>query len=393
MRAILLVLGVLITGAALARAGEGFVPWESKVNLAVHGAGLGEAFSQINAQTGVTIQPSRAVAGAAGEIWREPVHLDANNISLRQALELLSRLAGCRYRATAANTIRLDGAYEWLDRRKFALIITNVETLLGAQRDIGALEQNIEELTKILTLFDAGFYARIEEQGEQVKLVATVPEDLKPLFERALGLLEQRGESVAPPEQELIDPAERALIGALYKPVVAAYRGRPLPEVVADLSTQAGVNIGYAQIGLRDAKTPLIDFDAGQLSLREAVIKLAALAGYRGIELSAPNLIWLGTRESDWGRLSPREQLWADTAVVRAYYVDDFAGEAGGELLAHQVRLRVLPEVWLDPLAAVIYHKPSGNLLAIASEPVQREVYAALSRHKARQLAERGAGR
>lgn len=393
MRATLLILSVLMTGAALARGGEGLVPWERKVNLAVHGAGLGEAFSQINAQTGVTVQPSRAVAGLAGEIWKEPIYLDANDISLRQALELLSRLAGCRYRATAANTIRLDGAYEWLDRRRFALIITNVETLLGGQRDVAALEQNIEELTKILTLFDSGFYARVEEQGEQVKLVATVPEELKPLFERALGLLEQRGQSVAPPEQELIDPAERALIGALYKPVVAAYRARPLPEVVADLAAQAGVSIGFAQAGLRGGEVPQIDFDAGQLSLREAVIKLAELAGYRGIELSAPNLLWLGTRESAWEKFAPREQLWADTAMVRAYYVDDFAGEAGGEALAHQVRMRILPEAWLDPLASLIYHKASGNLLVVASEAVQREVYAVLGRYKARQLAEGGAGR
>lgn len=382
---------------ASAQAEERAIPpafdWDRKVDLDVRGAPLGELISQLNIQAGVSLRPSKELCGQAQEIWKEPLWLQGRGLTLRQSMMWITRMLGCRYRYEGGNPaegykIVLDNGYGWVGRHDTGIILRNIEMLMGGRFDVEALDRQLAEIFKIITLFDANFYVRLEEHGKQVKLVAALPEDLKPLFDQALGMLEQQGMSVPPQIAQPVGEAELDLITRLSRSVMIAYRQRPLNEVAADLATQGGINIGYDQTPFRGGKLPVITLELGKTTLREAVEKLAKAAGLPGIELSLPGGIWLGKRPTRWSRMGDREIAWRDTVAVRAYYIGNFKEGLDGELLAHQIRTRISPESWLDPLVSISYHPPSGNLLVIAGEPLLHEVEQALARYRQQGLSD-----
>lgn len=361
--------------------------WNRTVNLTVRGQTLGEVISQLYAQSRVTLQASKDLCGAQQELWKEPVYLQGRGLTVRQAVEWAARTLGCRYRYQGGNaaqgyTVVLDSGYSWIAGGTGMILRSNLELLTGDRFDVADLDRQLSEVFKIANLFDADCFYRLEEHGRNVKLVAALPKELTPLFEQAVGILEQRGQSVPALDPRPAEAAETDLSARLERKVVAAYRQRSLDEVAADLAAQGGVNIGFDQTAFRGTTLPLITLDLGTTTLREAIVGLSKQARLPGIEISLPGGVWLGSRETKWTRMSSREFAWRDTAQARAYYVGDFGGGLEGPVLAHQLRTRILPDAWLDPLVSVTYHPPSGNLLVIGSPALQQEVVYALGRYR-----------
>ena len=359
--------------------------WNKPVNIDVRGGTLGDLIGQLSRQAGVSLQPSRNLCGQNQELWKEPLYLQARGITVRQAVEWSARALSCRYRYMGGNAaegfrVWLDNSYSWVERGDVGMVLSNVEALLDGVYGVPDLDRQLGEIFKAITLFDNTYYFRLEEHGEEVKLVAALPGALKPLLDGGRGLLEERGSSVSAQAARPVDKPERDLVVRLARKVMAAYRQRPLNEVAADLAAQGGVFIGFDQAHFRGGRLPLVTLDKGEMLLREAIEALGKQVGLLGIEISLPGGIWLSRRPADWTRQAGREFVWGDTAQARAYYVGDFKEGLNGQLLANQVRQRVCPDAWLDPAASVTYHPPSGNLLVIASPAMQQEVYFALAR-------------
>lgn len=378
-----------------ARAGENapgrqaFAP-QARVTLDVWGGTLNEAISQIAKQTRVMPLVSREVN--RGGASRQKIFVTGRDMPLPQAVEWLAHAVGCRYRLTAGE-IRLTAGYEWVRRRRYGMFLRQVETLVGIRHDserpekIAEFQRFLDEMMKAVTLFDpqTDHYQppRLEEhEGGQIKLNANVPEELKPLFEKALVSLETPGMPAGAPGRPAVPPETLRLINKLSNTtVVAAYRSQPLRQVLDDLRAQSGLNIGIDNSALPQTGDPApVTLQLGNVNIQEALIALARALGLRGAALSPPNGVWLTRGKCDWETLPTRRTLWADDMEVKVYRLSSLPGKVDGEALAHWLRLRVRPAVWLDPLASVLFHAPSGNLLVIAPPEAQEAVRLALPR-------------
>ncbi len=358
------------------------IDWNKRIDIDVAGGTIGEAISQITQQTGIIILPSKQVNGKSGDVWNEKIYLQGKKISLRQAVDWLAAIMGCRYHISSDRKIHFDYGYGWVDRRDFDMMLRNVENAVGKDRDVQAFERIIDEITKILTLFDSAFYTRIEEQGEQIKLVINMPAALKKIFETVLGDFEVSGEAIGLNKPLTLPADERELIAKLYSPVIAAYKKRPLPEVLSDLSLQSGVNICFDQNLFRGGKYPVISLDKGKMTLRAALEQIVLITHFKGISISLPNSVWLSTYPGKWGHMTGREFLWGGNTEVRCYSLNGVSPQLiEGNYLAYQIKMKVSPQSWLDPLASVVYHQVSNNLIVVAGADVQSDVEKALRRY------------
>ncbi|GHS91214.1 hypothetical protein FACS1894139_01110 [Planctomycetales bacterium] len=378
MKFLLLVFSCWLAAAALA-AETPVLPAAKTVTFSVWGGGINEAVSQFSQQTGVTPLVSAVVSTAAPP---SKIFLAAQNLPAEQALEWLARAAGCHYRLTAGG-VYLTTGYEWLKDRRYGVIIRNVETLVGSERPSDRAEKltrfarNLDELMKIVTLFEPLYRYRLEEHADgQIKLNAQVPAELKPLFMAALTALEASGET--PVAAATPAPAEQALIDKLNATkVVVNYRQRPLREVLADLRTQCGLNIGFDTVG----EPPLVTMELGEVNVQVALVAVAKQIGLRSVEMAAPNGVWLSREKRQWQRFPSRRQLWLDDVEVKCYGVAVAAGRGfDGEKFADWARQNVTPDIWRDPLASIFYHAPSGNLVVVAPPAAQQAVRNALGK-------------
>lgn len=381
-------------GAASAFAVASVLDNPRKVDLDVWGGTVNDAVSQIARQTGVMpiVSGNLTRSGAA----KRRLYLQAQGLTFAQAVEWLAHALGCRYRVDGER-VYLTTGYEWVTARKreYGVFIRNVETLVGSrspadrQEKIARFQRFLDEMMKVVTLFDPQSDKfrgpRLEESldpaVDDVKMQATIPAALKPLFESALRALEAPGEAIGAPEPQTLPDAERQLIETLSRTVVvAAYDRQPLKAVVADLRAQSGLNVGFDHSAMPAAgPAPTVTLRLGNVNVMEALTALARQLGLRGASMSPPGGVWLGRARRDWQLLPSRRVLWADDVEARCYSLGALRGQVDGEALAHWLRNNVQPGVWQDPLASVLYHAPSGNLLVIAPPATQQAVRAALS--------------
>lgn len=366
----------------LALSAAEFFTDEPKITLEVWGEGINVAISQIGKQSGVMPIISSAVSG--GELKNTKLYLSGKKMPLQQTVEWLARALGCRYRVINNEKIMMTPGYDWLTVKKYGVILRNIETLIGIhhpserREKITRFEKMLGELLKIVSIFEPEFRVRLEEHdATQIKLNAQVPAELKPLFVRAFTALENPGENFTTPKPLLMSNVERQLIEKLNTAnVIVAYRERSLQEIINDLSAQSGLNIGFEQA--RNWSPPTLTLELGTVNIQVALMALAKKLGLANVEMSPPHGVWLSNHKRAWQNMPSREVLWVDNVELKCYSLNALSGKVDGEQLAHWVRNNVFPHIWLDPLATVVYHHLSNNLLIIAPAKTQQAVYNAL---------------
>lgn len=350
-----------------------------KVDLSLWNKGLDSAVSQISGKSRLRLVTSRDITG--GKLSSRKIFLQANDVTIKQALDLLAKALCCRYRIKSDGMVYFSSSYDWVGKRSPEPIIENVESFLDDDYEIDAFERTLSELTKPITLFNESFFARLEVQGQQVKLVASVPAGFKSLLLKVLELMASSGQTIKR-SRTLIPSEDRELFLRLSKPILATYRNTTLEEVLADMSLQSRINFcvddAYARVNFNKK----ISLDLGTVKLMNAVEALQKELGLKGVEIYPPNVIWLGAKANNWSKISSYEALWGDNAVVASYDVSGFPPQLSGEALAYQIRSRISPDAWLDPLASIVYFQPQDSLIVIASAAIQNKVYKALSSFK-----------
>lgn len=348
------------------------------ISFKVWGESAEEAMNRIMEASDVDVRTSASFLTPEA-LRRTKVYLYAEQITVAQAVEWLAAALGCRYWLDGPRSVVLTTDYGWIDTTPLPLL-ENVETLMDPAGGIQELEENLWELVRVQSLLGDRYFLRIEEHPPEIKVVAVLPKPLRQRLYDAFLLMERPGEDVRslPSSLPSATAEEAGLLDILRSPVIVRHRNRPLLSVIEDLSLQAGINIALDHHGLFERSLPLVTLELGEVTTRRALEELARQLGLGGIELDPPNGVRLTQTPSSWRCAASRKMLWEEM-VMKSYAAQEVAArfESGRELVRH-LQATVAPEIWLDPVTALLYHARSGNLIAVAPPDVQAQLGKAL---------------
>lgn len=352
-------------------------PLEQRIDIAIWGGSLREFLNQVSEQSGVTIIPERDIVLPADYATRR-IYMVGTDMTVRQAVEWISRILHARYRLVRGHTVRLSGGYHWIDHTRPGVVISNVETIVGQDGNLRQFEEIVMELTKVSAMFEPDFSVKVVESDPDIKIVAYVPQALKDQLMQALLFMETKGRDLEPPRGEILDQGEIEIMNKLQLRMMASYKNRPVLDVIRDIHLQTGLNVGFFHDAAAAAAPPSVSIDLGYVPAARVIEALADALGFRGIEISVPNGVWIGPRPHRWTRMASRAFLW-EQLVVESYFVGPLHHAMPEEVaIPDHIRAQVSPDLWLDPATAVVYHPPSGNLIVVAPPEAQEQVAAAL---------------
>lgn len=352
-------------------------PLDRRLDITLWGGSLREFLNQVSQQTGVSIIPERDIVLPADYATRR-IYMVGSDLTVRQAVEWLSRILHSRYRVVRGDTIRLSGGYHWIDHTRPGVVISDVETIVGLDGDLKQFEEIVMELTKVSAMFEPDFSVRIVESDPDIKVVAYIPQALKDQLMQALRAMETKGRDLEPPRGEILDQGEMQVMNKLQLRMMASYKNRPVLDVLRDIHLQTGLNIGFFHDAAAPEPPPSVTIDLGYVPAARVIEALADALGLRGYEISVPDAVWIGPRPHRWTRMASRAFLW-EQLVVESYFAGPLHhAMPEGESLPDHIRRHVNPDLWLDPATAVVYHPPSGNLIVVAPPQTQEQVAAVL---------------
>jgi hypothetical protein len=149
--------------------------------------------------------------------------------------------------------------------------------------------------------------------------------------------------------------------------------------VLADLSFQTGLNIGFDHLLIRKGELDSVTLQLGETTLGAALERLGAQTGLQRILLDPGAGLWLAPAGTTGYRAAGREILWEDVRV-ESFSVEALARRTGVEELEEAVRALFPPDVRADPSAAASYFPPKGALIVIAPDYVLSAVEQVLVR-------------
>jgi hypothetical protein len=281
-------LAALLFATSLAAASDArpVDPLARTVTLNAWNRDVESVLQSIYNQTDVNIQVHRDFIAPA-DLPRRILRLRADNLTLREALEWISRALGCRYRVDGPRKVVLAGGYEWAERENR----TNFIYLGGLKRP-----------------------------GQ---------DDPPPLTDRLMRGIEEThhpsGRPGGTPDTRMAE-AERELQRLLRHPVVTAYEGQEAESVLWDLSRQSEVAIAVDPA----RPDPLPPVTLNVSTLGDALTALGEALETPAVLFTPPRTFWLetgppGIRVS----LESRESLWSELQVV-GYPAGRLAAAAGG---------------------------------------------------------------
>ncbi len=379
-----LLTALLSLAAAVPVAGESPDPvLRRRLRVEAWNAPLMDLMRTVSRETGVTLRISPALIPPE-EVPDRRVFLDTGEVSLGLLLEFLSRDLDCRYRLDGPDAVWLSAGYDWLSREEGihepVPYRHRVGTLLSARQTPSDFLQQTLEAIRIHALLDDAFVT-LEEP--HLGIVAMLPPRLRDTLHETLLAMSEPGLPLDNPVPDTMDPSLARLVQDLRRRrILLHYRDQPLPAVLRDISTQAGVTVVLSAAAASRLAEKSVSLDTGEISAQEGIDRLRESLGLSGVELYPGGGVRLTDSALGWPRHAAisRAFLWEE-AVVRAYDVYPLeARYPSGDDLARYIRERVQPDAWLDPATGIVFHEPSGNLIVVASPDLQERVHAELSR-------------
>ena len=338
-----------------------------------------KVLQKVSADTGLNIIPLKSVVNS--KLYKNDTFMSVRDMAVGQLLDWLAGAINAKYRIFTDGRIYFSQNYEWVEVNKFGMLFIDLKNMINGAQELEEFDNGVAELTKVITLFDDNYYIRTEQQADMIKLVAHIPQELKPVFVQVIDAFKKEGKTVA--EYQSTVGGDNKQADELKKRLLAVkevnYPYQPLNKVIQRLEEDFGVNIGcpnsvfYLKNGL-----PEISLKLGKVSLKEALECVIEKTPLRGAELSIPNGVWLTEYDSDWQQAVSRRFLWGDTLEVRSYKIPELNLLIPGALLAEEIMHRIAVRAWLDPLASVFFHEKTGNLIVLADVDTQNKVFAAL---------------
>ena len=353
-----------------------------KVTINFDGVTLENVIQSAADVTGLDIIPLKSISDNRSQ--KDKIYLNVKDMPVEQLIDWLAGVLGARYRIYPDGRVYLSENYEWVEINKFGMLFIDLEKMISGSQELEQFDSSISEITKIITLFDDNYYLRIEEQADMIKLVAHIPRELKAIFIKLIDQFNQTGTSInnyKTPD----NVGQSELVSKLASVKKINYPYSPLNVIIKKLEIDYGVNIACASYVYSDNDLPLeVSLKLGKVTLKEAIECVIEKTSLEGAELSLPNGIWLTKYKSNWQEAVSRRFLWSDTIVIRSYNIQNLNMVIPGDILVKQIMNNVAVRAWLDPLASILFHKKSGNLIVLAGIKTQNRVLAALKQLSSR---------
>ena len=348
-----------------------------KVSLDIINIPLEKALQHISRHTNLEIIPLNSLT-IDNRLTSTRIFLQVKDMPVKQLLDWLAKTINTHYRVFNDGRVYLSDCYEWIANNQFGMLFLDVSNLAKNHNELENFDNILTEVTRIVSLFDNNYYARIEEQGNIIKLVAHTPKDLKPFFHNLIIECTQKGKNIfyknifTQPELEEFKKKIKTIKNIQY-PYLS------LPEIIRKLENDFNINIGFNSLLFNNnTNPPKLSLKPGKVSFKEAIETLINKTSFNGIEISLPDGVWLTKRKAKWEIMNSASFLWINNITINSYHIPKLNLKINGERIAEEIKLQICPQTWFDPLASVIYHKKSGNLLVIADKKTQDKVLTAL---------------
>lgn len=353
-----------------------------KVTINFDGVTLENVIQSAADVTGLDIIPLKSISDNRSQ--KDKIYLNVKDMPVEQLIDWLAGVLGARYRIYPDGRVYLSENYEWVEINKFGMLFIDLEKMISGSQELEQFDSSISEITKIITIFDDNYYLRIEEQADMIKLVAHIPRELKAIFIKLIDQFNQTGTSInnyKTPD----NVGQSELVSKLASVKKINYPYSPLNVIIKKLEIDYGVNIACASYVYSDNDLPPeVSLKLGKVTLKEAIECVIEKTSLEGAELSLPNGIWLTKYKSNWQEAVSRRFLWSDTIVIRSYNIQNLNMVIPGDILVKQIMNNVAVRAWFDPLASILFHKKSGNLIVLAGIKTQNRVLAALKQLSSR---------
>jgi len=347
--------------ARVVRRREGLL--EKQVPLDLTGANLQTAVELFPSRVGLalTVDPGLMPPERMKDV---PVSLRSEKLSVRKLCDWIGRLVGASYVVRDDRAVLLTRGYGWFHKEKLAAESYPLDGLktYDDAREVASASRD---------LVKAALFARpdasVSLDAKARVLTAILPVSAQERMRSFFSLLRApRSAVLGAPEA---DEFPEKLLAA---EVVCRFEKQPLGEILAELSEQTGVSLGFDVSDLPGAKIPTIGLALGTTSLERAIETITARTPFAGYLREAPSGVWFYCKAPP---LETSEHLWTGS-IIAAYDLRNIIRKRklGGRVVEHLVRQRIWPETWRDPSTSICFNVATGRLVAANAPCVQAEV-------------------
>ncbi len=378
---------LLLALACVPAAAGDAAPLDRAVKLDLWDATLETFAQEIEKQTSVKLAFYRP--DFAQDKEKKGIYLVTGTVSLRLAMECISRRFGCRYRLSEHGRLELSMGYDWIgDKDQFVVRFNELDGLFAPDGDMAPAVQSLREFLRVLPLMTGNFSFTIEDspapEGQRkAKAVTILPAVLADYFDKAVrclktgnGDLAQTGNpSAGSPQAKTLD---RAPWSQLLAAEIELTAGNTDPHgIMREICDK--VDIAFMLNGKPDAGQGRSGLLSGNTTFGRATEELSNIFALpRRVFLNPGAVIFEPGKAGEWEEdCKTREFFWTGLAVA-GFEARRQAENLGPETMLARLRQEVFPQVWLDPMCALSYNPVSGRLAVMAPANVVEAVAVAL---------------
>jgi|GEM_PF-1916670 hypothetical protein len=356
------------------QAGEQY-PLDRAVRLDIWGGGINDVASEILRQTGVELVYYRP--DFPDQKTGQKIHMVTGEVSLRLAMECLSRFFGCRYRLSESGRIEMSSGYDWVGQ-EFVVRFNDVDQLVQPGGAVNGTAEMLQEFLRVLPLLSGNNSFTIERKSApdgriQTKAITIAPALIADYFDKAVLCLKSGDTAGAPaPQPMAYAPRASTIERASWNRLLAAdfdiEAGLVDPRrIMREICSRIDVAFLLSGVpGQGEVRSGLL---AGRTGFGRATEELAGIFGLnRRIFLNPGAVIFEPGKPGEWEEdCKTREFYWMGLAV-RGFDAKRAAERLGRAELVSRIRSTVYPHIWVDPMCSLAYSDSTG-ILAVMAPP------------------------
>jgi len=363
-------------------------PLSRPVSLHLERQPLGRALSVLSLLSDIDVLvPPEVVAPAEAD--QMTVTLRMRAVTVRAALDWLTRMLHAHYRALPGGVVRLyrqddwilkadlvtrsyrSGTYKFISRPaatsydQSGVADGSPPPVLAPTYDFASERQHTLDLLYALL----GYVERrckgskLLFDSSRTRLVALQPEMAHGKIAAILAELDRWRDHSLPPARRT-SPWLQRTTAALAAKVSCDADQQPFDQLIGSLAAQAKVNIGWNTLDREINSRKAITLKLDEVPLAQALNRLMPQAGLAHFQVEPGHGLWL-LRQGDppVGQV-PEEFFW-DACVVRSYYIAPLLSHRKLKELLRMIQVEVTPKAWKDGPPAMACHAPTQRLVVL----------------------------
>ncbi len=372
MRFTVVVLFFLVLSVFPAQAGDKY-PLDRTVRLDIWGGGINDVAAEILKQTGVELVYYKPDFPEQKTVQK--IHMVTGDVSLRLAMECLSRFFGCRYRLSESGRIEMSTGYDWVGQ-DFVVRFNDIDTLIPANGATSQTVETLQEFLRVLPLLPGNNSFTLEqkpasESSVQTKVITIAPTLVVDYYGMAVSNL--KGEKPANTSASKPTPflpkavtIERASWDRLLAADFDLEAGLVDPRrIMREICSRIDVAFLLSGVpGQGEVRSGLL---AGRTGFGRATEELAGIFGLnRRIFLNPGAVIFEPGKPGEWEEdCKTREFYWMGLSV-QGFEAKRAVERLGKAELISRLRATIFPHIWVDPMCSLAYADTTGILTVMA---------------------------